>query len=99
MKAAEQQVGLNGAIAATLTRRVGSMWALYAALAIVTGWMALATWGPLHSFDAYPFTFMLFVNNVVQLLLCLVILVGQRVLSMAADRRALQTYENAEAIS
>ena len=98
MTAAEHQVGLNGAIAATLTRRVGSMWALYAALAIVTGWMALATWGPLHSFDPYPFKFMLFVNNVAQLLLCLVILVGQRVLSMAADRRALQTYENAEAI-
>lgn len=37
-------------------------------------------------------------DNVVQLVLCLVILVGQRVLGMAADRRAVQTYENAEAI-
>ncbi|MFJ9363661.1 DUF1003 domain-containing protein [Nocardia sp. NPDC101769] len=31
-------------------------------------------------------------------MLCLVILVGQRVLSGAADRRSVQTYENAEAI-
>jgi uncharacterized membrane protein len=96
--AAEQQVGLNGAIAAQLTRWVGSMWALYFALVIVGGWMTLATWGPLHPRDPYPFPFLLFLNNVVQLLLCLVILVGQRVLGMTADRRSLQTYQNAEAI-
>jgi uncharacterized membrane protein len=95
---AEQQVGLNGAIAARLTRWVGSMWAVYAALAIVGGWMALETWGPFHKVDPYPFAFMLFLNNIVQLVLCLVILVGQRVLGMAADRRAQQTYDNAEAI-
>jgi uncharacterized membrane protein len=35
---------------------------------------------------------------VVQLVLCLVILVGQRLLSAAADHRAVQTYEHAEAI-
>jgi uncharacterized membrane protein len=60
--------------------------------------MALATWGPLHRLDHYPFSFLLFLNNVVQLALCLVILVGQRLLSAAADRRAVQTYEHAEAI-
>jgi uncharacterized membrane protein len=72
--------------------------ALYIVLAIVAGWMALATWGPLHRVDPYPFAFRLFLDNVVQLVLCSVILVGQRVLGMAADRRAVQTYENAEAI-
>jgi uncharacterized membrane protein len=96
--AADEQVGVNGAIAAALTRGVGSMPALYAVLVIVTGWMILATWGPLHRVDAYPFPFLLFLNNVVQLVLCSVILVGQRVLGMAADRRAVQTYESAEAI-
>jgi uncharacterized membrane protein len=35
---------------------------------------------------------------VVQLVLCSVILVGQRVLGIAADRRSVQTYESAEAI-
>jgi uncharacterized membrane protein len=95
---ADEQVGLNAAIAAAVTRGVGSMPALYVTLAIVGGWMALATWGPLHRVDPYPFSFLLFLNNVVQLVLCSVILVGQRVLGMAADRRAVQTYESAEAI-
>ncbi len=94
----DEQIGVNGAIAAALTRCVGSMTALYVVLAIVAGWMALATWGPLHAVDPYPFAFLLFLDNVIQLVLCLVILVGQRVLGMAADRRAVQTYENAEAI-
>jgi uncharacterized membrane protein len=95
---ADEQVGVNGAIAAALTRWVGSMPALYVVLGIVGGYMALATWGPLHRVDPYPFAFLLFLNNVVQLVLCSVILVGQRVLGAAADRRAVQTYENAEAI-
>jgi len=94
----DEQIGVNGAIAVVLTRRVGSMPALYAALVIIGGWMALATWGPLYRVDAYPFPFLLFLNNVVQLVLCLVILVGQRLLGAAADRRAVQTYEHAEAI-
>jgi uncharacterized membrane protein len=72
--------------------------ALYVVLVIVGGWMALATWGPLRRVDPYPFQFLLFLDNVVQLMLCSVILVGQRVLGMAADRRAMQTYQNAEAI-
>jgi uncharacterized membrane protein len=95
---ADEQVGVNGAIAAALTRFIGSMPTLYVVLAVVGGWMALATWGPLHRVDPYPFPFLLFLNNVVQLVLCLVILVGQRVLGLAADRRAVQTYQNTEAI-
>jgi uncharacterized membrane protein len=94
----DEQIGVNGAVAVVLTRSVGSMPALYAALVMIGGWMALATWGPLHRVDPYPFPFLLFLNNVVQLVLCLVILVGQRVLGAAADRRAVQTYEHAEAI-
>lgn len=98
VKVADERVGLNGAIAAALTRWIGSMPALYAVLVIVGGWMALATWGPLHRADPFPFPFLLFLDNVIQLVLCLVILVGQRVLGVAADRRAVQTYDNAEAI-
>ncbi|MEY9878450.1 putative membrane protein [Streptacidiphilus sp. MAP12-33] len=94
----DERVGVNGAIAAALTQGVGSMPALYLTLVLCCGWMALATWGPLHGVDPYPFSFLLFLNNVVQLVLCAVILVGQRVLGVAADRRAVQTYENAEAI-
>ncbi|WP_036495510.1 DUF1003 domain-containing protein [Nocardia sp. BMG111209] len=96
--AVTERVGMNDAIAATLTQRVGSMPALYVALTIFGGWTVLAVWGPLHRVDPYPFPFLLFLDNIVQLVLCLVILVGQRVLSVSADRRAVQTYENTEAI-
>lgn len=96
---ADERVGVNGAIAAALTRWAGSMPALYVTVVVVAGYMALATWwGPLHRVDGYPFPFLLFLDNVVQVVLCLVILVGQRVLGAAADRRAVQTYESAEAI-
>jgi uncharacterized membrane protein len=95
---ADEHVGLNGRVAAVLTRYVGSMWSVYLTLAVTLGWMALATWGPLRPLDPFPFPFMLFLGNVVQLLLTFVILVGQQVLGRAADRRAMQTYEDAEAI-
>ena len=93
-----EHISVNDAIAVAVTRAVGSMPALYVALVFIVQWMALATWGPLRRVDQYPFSFLLFLNNVVQLVLCLVILVGQRLLSAAADRRAVQTFEHAEAI-
>ncbi|MQY17035.1 DUF1003 domain-containing protein [Nocardia macrotermitis] len=96
---ADERMGLNDAVAAAVTRSVGSMPALYLVLVAFTVYAALATWWPpLHRADPYPFQFLLFLNNVVQLVLCLVILVGQRVLSAAADRRSVQTYENTEMV-
>ncbi|WP_429419086.1 DUF1003 domain-containing protein [Nocardia sp. GAS34] len=96
---ADEQIGVNDAIAAALTRWVGSMPALYVVLVIFGAWMTAATWwAPLHRLDPFPFPFLLFLDNVAQLVLCLVIMVGQRVLGKAADRRAVQTYENAEEI-
>src|SRR6202011_5726757 len=71
---------------------------VYFTTVFVLAWVALATFGPLHKADPYPFPFLLFLGNVVQLLLVFVILVGQQVLGRAADRRALRTYTDAEAI-
>jgi uncharacterized membrane protein len=48
--------------------------------------------------DPYPFAFLLFLGNIVQLLLMFVIMVGQQVLAAASDKRAVMTYEHAEAI-
>lgn len=97
--AAEERVGPNDALAAALTRAIGSMPALYVVLVVFAAWLVLATWwGPLHRVDPYPFAFLLFLDNVAQLVLCLVILVGQRVLGAAADRRAVQTHDSAAAI-
>ena len=76
------------------------MWAVYLAFVFMVSWMVLAgfAWGPLHNIDPYPFAFLLFLGNIVQLLLMFVIMVGQQVLGAASDKRAVVTYQDAEAI-
>lgn len=93
----DEQIGFNGRLGAGITRAVGTMWAFYAAAAFMGGWMLLSVVGVLK-FDPYPFAFLLFLGNIVQLLLMFVIMVGQQVLGAAADKRAVQTYQDAEAI-
>lgn len=93
----DESVGFNGRLGAQITRRVGSMWVVYFTATFVIIWMALAQAGPL-SFDRYPFAFLLLMGNVVQLLLVFVILVGQQVIGATSDRRAVQTFQDAEAI-
>lgn len=99
-KVADQHIGVNGRIGAAITRRVGTMWAVYLAFVFMVSWMVLAgfAWGPLHKIDPYPFAFLLFLGNIVQLLLMFVIMVGQQVLGAASDKRAVVTYQDAEAI-
>ena len=99
-KVADQHIGVNGRLGAAITRRVGTMWAFYIAAVTMATWMVLAgfAWGPLHRIDPYPFAFLLFLGNIVQLLLMFVIMVGQQVLGAASDRRAVVTYQDAEAI-
>ena len=97
-KLSDEHIGFNGRLAAGLTKSIGSMWSVYITTAFVLVWVALATVGPLHKADPYPFPFLLFLGNVTQLLLVFVILVGQGVLGKAADKRARQTYEDAEEI-
>jgi hypothetical protein len=49
--------------------------------------------------DGYPFPLMLLVfGGIIQMLLMIAIMVGQQVLGGAADKRASQTYKDAEAI-
>ena len=99
-KIADEHIGFNGRLGAAITRSVGTMWAFYIAAVFMGAWMILAglTWGPLHRVDPYPFAFLLFLGNIVQLLLMFVIMVGQQVLGAASDKRAVVTYQDAEAI-
>jgi Predicted membrane protein len=99
-KLADEHIGINGRLGASITRRVGTMWAFYLAAVTMAAWMVLAgfAWGPLHQIDPYPFAFLLFLGNIVQLLLMFVIMVGQQVLGAASDKRAVVTYQDAEAI-
>ena len=94
---ADERVGFNGRLATAITKGVGTMWAFYLAALIMAAWMALSLLKVI-AFDPYPFAFLLFLGNIVQLLLMFVIMVGQQVLGAAADKRAVQTYKDAEAI-
>jgi DNA-binding ferritin-like protein len=63
------------------------------------GWMILASLGVgFFKKDPYPFTFLLFLSNLVQLFALPILAVGQQVLSRASDIQAEQTYKDAEAI-
>jgi uncharacterized membrane protein len=92
-----EHIGFNGRLAAWITDRVGSMWTVYVCAGGTAVWMLLGS-GRLYGFDPYPYPFLLFVGNLMQLSLMFVILLGQQILGRSADKRALQTYFDAEAI-
>jgi uncharacterized membrane protein len=94
---ADEASGFNERLAAWITARIGSMWTVYICTAVTVIWMVLGSRGVL-GFDPYPYPFLLFLGNVAQLLLIFIILLGQQVLGRAADRRSMDTYEDAEAI-
>lgn len=84
-------------VAAWMTRRLGSMVTVYLTVGLSAVWMVLGA-RTVFGFDPYPYPVLLFVGNVVQLLLIFVILLGQRTLSESGERRAQQTYDDAQAI-
>ena len=93
----DEHVGFNGRLAALITKGVGNMWAFYAVALAMGLWMAGL--GASLFGDAYPRSLMLLVfGGIVQMLLMIAIMVGQQVLGQAADKRATQTYKDAEAI-
>jgi uncharacterized membrane protein len=93
----QEHVGFNGRLAARITRKIGSMWIVYLCTGVTAVWMVAGSEG-LFGFDPYPYPFLLFLGNVVQLLLIFIILLGQQVLGRVEDRRARETFEDAEAI-
>lgn len=96
-KVDDERVGFNGRLAALITKGVGNMWAFYAVAVAMGAWMAGL--GATLFGDTYPWALMLLIfGGIIQMLLMIAIMVGQQVLGGAADKRATQTYEDAEAI-
>src|SRR5258708_5057421 len=96
---AKSELGFNGRLAVFITRKFGSMGMFYLLILWMFGWMFLATAGVgLFRSDPYPFTFLLFLSNIVQLAALPILAVGQQVLSKASDKQAEQTFKDAEAI-
>ena len=95
----DEHLGFNGRLAALITTKFGTMWAFYIMVIWMFGWMILASAGFwFFRTDPYPFTFLLFLSNLVQLFALPILAVGQQVLSRASDKQAEQTYKDAEAI-
>lgn len=94
-----EHLGLNGRLAVFITNKFGSMGTFYVLVIWMFGWTILSMAGFwLFQKDPYPFTFLLFLSNVVQLFALPILAVGQQILSRASDKQAEQTYKDAEAI-
>ena len=95
----QEKLGINGRLAVIITHTFGSMWAFYLLVLWMFGWMFLATIGfGFFKHDPYPFTFLLFLSNLVQLFALPILAVGQQVLSRSSDKQAEQTFKDAEII-
>jgi hypothetical protein len=90
---ADERVGINGRIGVLITTVVGTMWAayLFTLLALVSLPAAIQSHDRIIIVAWVAQTFL-------QLVLLPVIIVGQNVQARAADKRAQQTYSDAEAI-
>ena len=88
---AGEHVGLNGRIALALTGAVGTMWCAYAFAILALVVLPEAIAGGLLPFVQWVS------QTFIQLVMLSVIVVGQNILGRASDKRALMTYQDAEA--
>lgn len=79
-------------IALVVTGAIGTMYAVYVFATFMAGWMLLQVALGKSAFDPYPFAFLLFLGNIVQLLLMPLIMVGQNLQSRHAEARAEEEY-------
>ncbi len=80
-------------IALYTTKIVGTMYAVYFFLVFMSGWMLWQTFFAHKPFDPFPFAFLLFLGNIVQLLLMPLIMVGQNLQGRHAEVRAEEEYK------
>jgi len=84
--------GLNARIGQAVTAAVGTMGAFYLFALLMAAWMLWQSEAR-EPFDPYPFAFLLFLGNIVQLLLMPLIMVGQNIQTAHADVRAEADFE------
>lgn len=85
---AEIKKGINAKISFLLTGVYGSIWFVYFLICATAGWMLLQGYFLKHPFDPYPFAFLLFLGNLIQLLGGPIIQVGQNASMEHAELRA-----------
>lgn len=89
----DERVGINGRIGLRITAIVGTMWAayLFTVLALISLPSAIKSGDTIIIVAWVAQTF-------IQLVLLPIIIVGQNIQGRASDKRAIQTYKDAEAI-
>jgi hypothetical protein len=92
-KVDDERVGLNGKLGLMITSIVGTMWAayLFTLLAIISFPSAIRSGNSIIIVAWIAQTFL-------QLVLLPIIIVGQNIQAKASDRRAEETYKDAEAV-
>lgn len=80
-------------MALLVTTAIGTMYAVYFFGVSMAGWMLWQTYFNDTPFDAYPFAFLLFLGNIVQLLLMPLIMVGQNLQAKHSEIRAEEEYK------
>jgi len=89
----------HGRFAVFVTTKFGSMAAFYFMVIWIGGWIVLATVGiGFFKQDPYPFTLLLIISNLIQLLAMPILAVGQQILNKASDKQAEQSFKDAETI-
>jgi uncharacterized membrane protein len=79
-------------LALGITTGIGTMYAVYFFAIFMTGWMIWQTYFSSKPFDPFPFAFLLFLGNIVQLLLMPLIMVGQNIQGKHSEIRAEEEY-------
>ncbi len=83
-------------IALLVTSAVGTMYAVYIFGLFMAGWILWQSYFHERPFDPYPFAFLLFLGNIVQLLLMPLIMVGQNLQGRHAEIRAEEEFKTTE---
>lgn len=83
---------LQDRIALFTTKIIGTMYAVYFFIVFMSGWMLWQTFYASKPFDPFPFAFLLFLGNIVQLLLMPLIMVGQNLQGRHAEIRTEEEY-------
>lgn len=84
----QQALGAQDRIAVAITGAIGTMYAVYVLALIMAGWILVQAALGGGAFDPYPFAFLLFLGNIVQLLLMPLLMVGQNLQGRHTEARA-----------
>lgn len=91
-----KSLDLQDRIALIITGGVGTMYAVYFFAMFMAGWMLWQTFYAQKPFDPFPFAFLLFLGNIVQLLLMPLIMVGQNLQGRHAEIRAEEEFKTTQ---